>query len=69
MKATRTIPARPVNDGETVAVKITDLVAATLDRSPDLDAGSIRNVGPTRRAWISRGRAFTLSSTVPRPGG
>lgn len=43
MKATRTIPARPINDGETVAVKVTDLVAMTLDRSPHLEAGSIRD--------------------------
>jgi hypothetical protein len=42
VKATRTIPARPVNDGNSVAQKIIDLVGATLDRSPHLDATTIR---------------------------
>lgn len=43
MKATRIVPARPVNDGETVAAKATDLIALTLNRSPYLDARAIRD--------------------------
>lgn len=42
MKATRTVPARPVNDTESVTRKIIDLVAETLGRSHHLDADGIR---------------------------
>jgi len=42
MKATRTVPGRPINVGEAVARRIIDLVVETLDRSPDLDAEAIR---------------------------
>lgn len=42
MKATRTVPARPVNDAAKVTKKVIDLIAETLDRSPNLDAHEIR---------------------------
>ena len=42
MKATRTVPGRPVNDTVSVTTKIIDLVIETLDRSPSLDADEIR---------------------------
>lgn len=43
MKATRTVPGRPVNDIDGVTRAIVDLVAETLDRSSDLDAAEIRS--------------------------
>ena len=42
MKATRTVPGRPVNDSSSTAAKIIGLVAATLDRSPSFDANEVR---------------------------
>ncbi len=53
MKATRTIPARPVNDGETVARKIVDLVTQTLKRGPHLDAKAIRGELDAARAALA----------------
>lgn len=50
MKATRTVPGRPVNDSNSATAKIIDLVAETLSRSPSLDGEEIRaelqNAGP-----------------------
>jgi hypothetical protein len=43
MKATRTVPGRPVNDTGGVTRAIIDLVAETLDRSSHLDAAEIRS--------------------------
>jgi hypothetical protein len=43
MKAKRVIPGRPVNDDTTVADKVANLVALTLDRSPNFDAQAIRD--------------------------
>lgn len=37
MRATRTVPARPINDGPSVAETIVNLITQTLDRSPSLD--------------------------------
>ena len=42
MKATRTVPGRPVNDSGSTTAKIISLVATTLDRSPSLNADAIR---------------------------
>lgn len=42
MKATRTVPGRPVNDSGSTTAQIIDLVAATLGRSPNLDVEEIR---------------------------
>lgn len=42
MKATRTVPGRPVNNSSSTTAKIIGLVAATLDRSPSLDADEVR---------------------------
>ena len=42
MKAKRTLPGRPVNDTSNVVIRIINLVAETLDRSPSLDANEIR---------------------------
>lgn len=41
MKATRTIPSRPVNDSATTAKMIVQLVAETLDKSSSLEGTSI----------------------------
>jgi hypothetical protein len=43
MKATRTVPGRPVNDIDGVTRAVIDRVAETLDRSSDLDAAEIRS--------------------------
>lgn len=43
MKATRTVPGRPVNDVASVTAKIVDLVAETLNRSSDLDEAEVRS--------------------------
>lgn len=43
MKATRTVPGRPVNDSNSATAKIIDLVAETLSRSPSLDGEEIRD--------------------------
>ena len=42
MKATRTVPGRPVNDSSTTSARIISLVVATLDRSLSLDGYAIR---------------------------
>lgn len=42
MNSTRTIPGRPTRSGTEVAEAIIDLVASTLDASPDLSSGSVR---------------------------
>ncbi len=42
MKATRTLPGRPVNSTSSVVTKIINLVAKTLDHSPSLDVDEIR---------------------------
>lgn len=42
MKATRTMPGRPVNDTRTVVTKVVNLVTETLDRSPRLNADEIQ---------------------------
>ena len=53
MKATRIIPGRPVNDAATVADKVIDLIALTLDRSPDFDAQTIRDELTLARATLA----------------
>ncbi len=42
MKATRTVPGRPVSDSGSTTAQIIDLVTATLGRSPNLDVEEIR---------------------------
>ena len=42
MKATRTVPGRPVNDTGTVVTKVVNLVTETLDRSPRLNNDEIQ---------------------------
>lgn len=43
MKATRTIPGRPINDGTAVAEAIIELIAETLAASPHINAEDVKS--------------------------